>query len=77
MLREKYLTRKDFTRGQTLTQPMPLPSQSADVPSLEEKVRKMIDEDLVVSIFVAFLLINEFCSGFRSVLILCNCLSIK
>lgn len=38
---------------ETLTQPIPLPTQSADVPSLEEKVRKMIDEDLVVSTFDA------------------------
>ena len=59
MLHDKYLTRKDVTRGETLTQPMPLPPQSADVPSLEEKVRKMIDEDLVVSMFDAFLLLNR------------------
>ena len=37
-----------------LTQPIPLPPQSADVPSLEEKVRKMIDEDLVVSTFFVY-----------------------
>ena len=41
-----------YLRGTNSAYPSPL--QSADVPSLEEKVRKMIDEDLVVSTSDAF-----------------------
>ena len=53
----------------------PSTPQSADVPSLEEKVRKMIDEDLVVSTLDALLVdkrgfVFTFSSYFRSVPVL-------
>ena len=39
----------------------PSTPQSADVPSLEEKVRKMIEEDLAVSILSALFVKFRFC----------------